>query len=134
MKADREVTPVDVENHSLVLVGTPRGNRLLARLQPRLPIRVEGGAVTVGAERHAGERTAAVFIHPNPENPDRYVVVHTGVSPGALFYTGHLPELVPDYVVFDASGWPSRGRRALLGRAVLDAGFFDREWQVAESP
>jgi hypothetical protein len=131
VKADKEVTEDDIERYSLVLVGTPGGNSLLKRIQEKLPIRVEDGAVLVGQARYKDPTVAASFIHPNPLNPSRYVVVHTGASTEALFYTAHLPGLLPDYVVYDASAWGRKGGRVLEDRQVLTAGFFDKHWKIA---
>jgi hypothetical protein len=130
IEADVEVTDADVAGRSLVVIGTPRGNTLLARIADRLPIRALPGAIEAGGRRFEGERVAAAFIHPNPLNPARYVLVHTGASRAALFYADHLPELLPDWVIYDASSWPEKGGVVLGERAVLAAGFFDREWRI----
>ena len=92
--------------------------------------RAEPGAVVVGEVRHAGATVAAAFVHPNPLAPDRYLLVLTGAGPEALFYVDHLPELLPDYVVFDAASWGEKGGLVLDGRTVLAAGFFDRGWRL----
>ncbi len=132
VKADTDVSDEDLEKHSIVIVGTLSGNRLLARIHDKLPISITDKAVLVGKKRFAGQRVAASFIHPNPLNPDRYVVVHTGVSLQALFHVGHLPDLLPDYIVYDASDWGRKGGLVLDDREVLTAGFFDGDWKVGE--
>jgi hypothetical protein len=71
-----------------------------------------------------------MMVYPNPLNPERYVLVYTGASREALFYADHLPELLPDWVVYDASTWQAKGGVALGDRDVLAAGFFDREWRI----
>jgi hypothetical protein len=102
-------------------------------IQDKLPIRVQGGAVSLGSERFEGPAVAASFIFPNPLNTDRYVVVHTGVSKEALFYAAHLPELLPDYVVYDASPWGRKGGLVLENREVLTAGNFDKHWNPSHA-
>ncbi len=129
-KADTQVTPADIETHSLVIVGTPEGNTLLRKVAPHLPITVQGNAILVGAKRYPGENNAAALIYPNPLNPARYVVVHTAASLRGLFYAAHLPEILPDYIVYDGSTWQRKMGRVLDERPVLDAGFFDKHWQV----
>jgi poly(3-hydroxybutyrate) depolymerase len=135
VEADVEISERDIRDNSLVIVGTARGNSLLARIAGRLPIVAEEGAVVAGGRRFEGDTVAAAFIHPNPLNPDRYVVVHTGASRRALFYANHLPRLLPDWVVYDAAGWQHAGGLVLDGREVLGAGFFDRSWRLpAQKP
>ena len=80
-------------------------------------------------ERYEGDAVAASFIYPNPLNTDRYVVVHTGVTPGAVFYAANLPELLPDYLVYDGTDWAHTGGLVLADRKVLAGGFFDRNWK-----
>ncbi|MCP4679567.1 MAG: prolyl oligopeptidase family serine peptidase [Deltaproteobacteria bacterium] len=128
VKADTEVSEEDLEKHSIVIVGTSAGNKLLARIRDKLPIRIEDGAVSLGKKQFAGQGVAASFIYPNPLNPERYVVVHTGVSLQALFHVGHLPGLLPDYIVYDASDWGRKGGLVLDDRKILTAGFFDSNW------
>jgi poly(3-hydroxybutyrate) depolymerase len=129
--ADAEVTDADIAACSLVLVGTPRGNSLLARMQGAFPIRAVDGAIEAGGKRYEGTTVAAAFIAPNPLNPARYVLVHTGASREALFYSDHLPSLLPDWIVYDAAAWQDKGGSVLDEREALAAGFFDREWKIA---
>jgi predicted esterase len=130
VEADVEISEDDIANRSLVVIGTPSGNSLLARIAGSLPIRASRGAIEAGGRRFEGDRVAAAFICPNPLNPARYVLVYTGASKEALFYADHLPELLPDYVIFDASSWQTKGGVVLGDRSVLAAGFFDREWRI----
>lgn len=132
VKADVEVSREDIETRSLVVVGTFDGNSLLARMARKLPIRVEDGAVIAGAKRYEGQDVAASFVYPNPLNPDRYVLVHTGVTPRAFFRAGHLPQLLPDWLVYDGSNWERSGGLVMKERAILDGGMFDNEWRLKE--
>jgi poly(3-hydroxybutyrate) depolymerase len=130
VKRASEVTAADIETRSLVIIGTPSHNSLLRRIGASLPIRVEGDTIAVGDERFGGSAPAAAFIYPNPINPDRYVVVYTATSLEGLFYTDHLPQTAPDYIVFDGPTWRRKGGRPLIDRPVLTAGFFDKNWNV----
>ncbi|MDJ0761538.1 MAG: alpha/beta hydrolase-fold protein [Myxococcota bacterium] len=133
VKADIEVTEKDIAQYSLVIVGTTAGNRLLAKMRDNLPIRVLEDGIVLGKKQYKGPSTAASFIYPNPLNNSRYVVVHTGVSKEAVFYTAHLPALVPDYVIYDATHWGKKQGLVLGHRQVLDAGFFDTHWQPTKT-
>lgn len=131
VKADVEVSEADLQHYSIVIVGTLAGNRLLQRIHSKLPIQMKNGAITAGEKQFKGSFVAASFIYPNPLNPARYVVVHTGVTNEALFYTAHLPTLLPDYIIYDASEWKTAGGTVLgENRSALLEGFFSEQWQL----
>lgn len=129
--ADTALTPEIVATRSLALIGNPSSNAVLARIADRLPIRFEGNAIVVGAQRHEGPEVGTMFVHPNPENPDRYVLVVAGVTEQGTALATHLPEIVPDWVVFDRGIIPAQGMTLIHGAAYRDAGFFDRNWALA---
>jgi hypothetical protein len=58
------------------------------------------------------------------------VTVYTGVSLEALFYVGHLPDILPDYIVFDGAEMTYKNGRILDSRKILSAGFFDATWSM----
>jgi hypothetical protein len=72
-----------------------------------------------------------VFVAPSPDAADGRVVVVTGTSALGVWRSRFLPDLVPDFVVFDDGIAPARGR-VILGRyaRVLCAGFYDRTGRV----
>ena len=96
---------------------------MLARIQKKLPVDLGKGIVRLDKREFRGENIAVAMIYPNPLNPNRYVVIHSGTAAQAIFYAAHLPELVPDYVIYDASTWPRKGGLVLDDRSVLAAGF-----------
>ncbi len=115
---------------ALFLVG--RDNRVLAELErsSAFPIHVEAGAVTVGQQRFTGKELGAAFVRPNPARPDRYVVVMAGADvPGTLRATS-LPDLLPDFVVWDEKVAPSRGQILLGGGSLRAGGLFTKEWAL----
>ena len=130
VKKAADVTEEDIATHALVIIGTPKNNTLLARIQDALPIRVNGDHIVAGNQTYRGKAPAASFIYPNPLNPERYVVVHTAVSLEGLFYTDHLPEVVPDYIIYDGPTWRRKRERTLVDRQTLAVGFFDKSWQL----
>ena len=115
-------------DHALFLVG--RENRVLAALErtSAFPIHVEAGAVTVGQQRITGKELGAAFVRPNPLRPDRYVVVMAGADVPGTLRAMSLPDLLPDFAVWDEGLAPSRGQ-VLLGAGSLRAGgIFTKEW------
>lgn len=128
---DTEVTDAMMRGAHLALYGSPGDNAVLERIAAQLPIRVENGAVVLASgERFAGNDVGARFIHPNPLAPQRYVLVHTGVTAAAVSRTRNLPDFLPDYVVYDRQTTSSRPRLTAGRNRQLAAGYFDRQWRM----
>ncbi|MCI0363446.1 MAG: hypothetical protein L0219_06155, partial [Phycisphaerales bacterium] len=113
MKPAAKVTRKDIESSNLILFGTPATNAILKRIAGSLPKQL------IEARR---DGASAVFLYPNPENPERYVVVWTarilslpdnGVSAGFIFPVN----LLPDYALV------KEGR-------IVSAGHFDNDWKL----
>lgn len=123
---------------ALFLVG--RGNEVLARLEEAasgagapFPIRVGAATVTVGREAFTGRELGAAFIHPNPLRPSRYVVVVAGADVPGTLRALSLPDLLPDFVVWDERVAPARGQLLLDGAALRAGGFFENDWTLPAS-
>lgn len=131
--AQREALAND---RALFLVG--RGNKVLAALaglttaRP-LPLRVQEGAVTIGAMRVTGREVGAAFVHPNPARSDRYVVVVAGADVEGMLRAMSLPDLLPDFVVWDSAVARGRGQILLGSGTFRAAGFFDKRWALPAS-
>lgn len=111
----------------LFLVG--RNNKVLAALGA-LPIRVESGAVTVGTQRFTGRALGAAFVYPNPQRPDRYVAVVAGADVTGTLRALALPDLLPDWIVWDETIAPARGQLLLGGVPTRSAGLFANDWSL----
>ncbi|MGA2450874.1 MAG: alpha/beta hydrolase-fold protein [Polyangiaceae bacterium] len=134
-------------DRSLFLVGNARSNRIVRELEPQFPIRVDRSDVVLvrqGSDANApvlerlvsassptwASQLGSMFIVPNPARPSRYAVVVEGVSALGTWRSLSLPELLPDYVVFDEAVAPARGG-SVLGAAKLRAGgYFANDWQL----
>jgi predicted esterase len=124
-------------DRALFLVGNAKSNRVVRELEPSLPIRVDGDGLIVGDQRFAAKaggaersQLGAAFIRPNPRRPDRYVVVVEGVGPLGTWRSLSLPDMLPDFVVFDEDVAPASGQ-LLLGAGKLRAGgFFGTDWST----
>ena len=134
LKSDREVAAADIEKFHLLLVGTPKSNLLLSRIQNQLPVRVEGGALVIGDRRFSGEDVGYRLIYPNPLNPHKYVVVCAAVTYKGLEGLGYIPSpnfgwnarvAEPDVVVTDH-------RAHGLYLRYLAGLTFDNHWQLED--
>jgi predicted esterase len=128
--ADRDLSASLDEDHALFLVGTAFDHLLLRQIAPRLPIAAEGDALRVGQRRLQGKELGALFIHPDPRKPTRYVVVLTAPSVPGIYRALSLPELLPDYVVYDSRLAPATGQQVLGAASVVYAGHFGWDWSL----
>lgn len=123
-----EVTPDDIKNFNLILWGDAAANSITARVLPLLPVKWRAEGIDVGARKFSGQTLVAVCIHPNPLNPERYVVLNSGLTfREAHSKTNSLqnPRL-PDWAVIDIATPPDDRQPG----KVLDAGFFGERWEV----
>ncbi|MBX3230106.1 MAG: hypothetical protein KIT84_25265 [Labilithrix sp.] len=119
-------------DRALFLLG--RTNKVLAALGGSFPIRVDGTGVTLGAQTITGREVGAAFIHPNPLRPDRYVVVIAGADVAGMLRARSLPDLLPDYVVWDAALAPAQGQVMLGATPIRAAGLFHNDWTLPQEP
>jgi enterochelin esterase-like enzyme len=128
IKRDVEVTPTDIEDKNLVLYGGPACNTIVAAVSEELPIRFRGNLVQVGTREFAGDDIGVKMIYPNPLNDHRYVLVNAGATPEVVGWIHRLGDPLydplPDYVVFKKSDLEQDRHH------VLEAGFFDWQWQI----
>jgi poly(3-hydroxybutyrate) depolymerase len=118
---------------ALFLVGSARTNAVVRALDARLPVHVDADAVVVGRERYTGRELGAAFVAPNPERADRYVVVVEGVTALGTWRSLSLPDMIPDFVVYDADVAPARGQMILGSGSVRAAGFFTSTWGLPDT-
>ena len=119
-------------DRALFLVGNAKSNQVLRALEGDLPIKIDGDAVTLGGQRITGDEVGAAFIRPNPKRPDRYLVVVEGTSALGTWRSLSLPDLLPDFVVWDKSVAPARGQMLLSAGALLAGGFFKNDWSLPD--
>lgn len=124
-------------DRALFLVGNAKSNRVVRELEPSFPIRIDGDAIVVGDRRVEStdgpadrSQLGAAFIRPNPRRPDRYVVVVEGLGALGTWRSLSLPDMLPDFVVFDADVAPASGQLLLAGGKLRAAGFFGEDWSV----
>lgn len=128
-KTDADVNEQDIQNNHLVLFGDPQSNLILKRIQDQLPIQWTREAIRVGGKTYDAKQHVLTLIYPNPLNPERYVVVNSG-------HTFHEAE----FRGTNALLFPRLGDYAILriqdGQEpeVVEAGFFDENWQLPTSP
>ena len=127
VKADRELTPDDLATHNLILWGDPSSNGVLKKILPQLPLRWDAKSLVFRGKTYPAASHAPILVFPNPLNPQRYVVLNSGIDFRADGYGNNAlqtPKL-PDWAVVDlrtppGPRWPGK---------IVAAGFFDEEWK-----
>jgi hypothetical protein len=79
-----------------------------------------------------GKDLGVAFVHPNPKHPSRYVVVLEGTSALGTFRAIALPELLPDFIVYDDRIALARGQIVLGTATPLAAGLFRSDWSFGK--
>jgi hypothetical protein len=133
---DRDVTPGDKEQFSLLLIGGPDANLVTRQVAPALPFTVAPGAITVDGRTWPVSDAVLQVIYPSPCAANRYVLVAAATSAKGLSYL--KPGLwYPDYgygsTLWD---WVIRdGHRFAVPRedapdpGWVAAGVFDARWR-----
>lgn len=117
---DSQLSDHQRSQNNLLLYGTHATNAVLKRFEGRVPISFDRDSVTVADKTFEGDKVAVFAIFPHPENPDRYVAVHGGVTPDAVTWGSHLDmQLLPDYIAYN-------------GGELLGWGFWDNRWNSQE--
>ena len=115
--SDVALTEQQRTSKNLLVIGTYKTNAILAKFADRLPLKFGEGWLEICGRRFEGRDVTAVAIFPHPENPDRYVAVHGGVTPDAISWGSHLHlGLLPDYIVYSQA-------------EVIDWGFWGNDWR-----
>ena len=115
---------------SVFFVGGPATNSALAPLANELPIQIEAERIVVGKESFEGADTGVAFVAPHPKRPERYVAVVAGLNPIGTLRSIALPELLPDYIVYDRAIAAARGGQVLGKASIRAGGFFTADWRV----
>ncbi len=114
---DNELSEDQLRGSNLILYGTFESNSVMKRFEGELPVEFDGKVIRIGGRTYAGDQTTVFAILPHPENPNRYVAVHGGVTVDAITYGSHIDlGLLPDYIVYS-------------GGQVLDWGFWGNDWK-----
>ena len=140
VKDDTALTPDDLRNKHLILWGDFSSNAVLRNLatlplpngdhsrQPLgIPCQWNAETLQFRGKQYDAAHHVPVFIFPNPRNPGNYIVVNSGPTfrEEALLNNSDQTPKLPDWAIIDlrtppGPKWPG---------FVVDAGFFDEQWQ-----
>lgn len=131
---DTALTAADIRDKNLVLFGDPGSNAVLRRLLPKLPLRWTKDTIILAGKTFSAHDHLPTLIFPNPENPQRYVVLNIGFTFSRADMDGsnsqQYPHL-PDYAVLRIAPDAYTDDRS---KNTELAGFFDENWQAPRLP
>ncbi len=132
IKDDKDVTEKDGATRNLILFGDPGSNSWIAKALPHLPITWSQDALKLGDHEHSATDHVPAMIAPSPFTSwqKHYVVLNSGHT----FRETELAKL--NYLLFPRWGdWavlhidPSRPASEPPEEKVIQAGYFDEQWQ-----
>ena len=126
---DIDLTPEQIASYNLVCFGDFNSNRFLASIAPGLPIQWTDTKIVVGEQTFDPSRHAPLFVYPNPQAPDHYVVVNSGITFRQFSNNSNARQIamLPDWAIVDVNQ-PSD--QIFPGRVVA-ADFFNESWQLS---
>ena len=130
VKNDTDISTEDIRSANLILFGDPQSNAVLEKIVKQLPLTWDAEELTIGGNKHDAKFHAPVMIHPNPLNPERYIVINSGFTYREYDYLNNARQVpkLPDWAIIDVRTspgprWPGK---------IVGADFFDEEWNVKE--
>ena len=130
---DRDVTEEHIQKCHLVCFGDFSSNRFLFRIAEGLPIQWTRDQLQVGTQSFDPSSHAPVFCYPNPLNPNRYVVVNSGMTFREFSNVSNSRQIamLPDWAVLDITTEDD----SIYAGSIRAQGFFDESWQLpTDSP
>ena len=118
---DKDLTAADIAKYHVILFGDPGSNRWIAKVNGKLPVHWTRESVSMGDKKYSAAENFPAMIYPNPLNPQRYVVINTGMTFEERGYRGDygMP-MLGDYAILKANGTDTP--------EVVAAGLFDEQW------
>jgi hypothetical protein len=140
VKADVDVTEEDIQNYNLLLLGDPRHNQVIQRIQKGIPVQINGSHIRT-SDGHSWPFQGAILglLHYNPLAPHRLIYWIAAdrtedYGPGTISPKHTLTDIQSSYTVPAADFM-------ILGASqteILAARRFDSRWRwepgYAESP
>lgn len=124
---DTQVDAAMMANQNVILFGDASSNQVIARLLPKLPLQWTNDKISIGDNQVTRAGHVPVMIYPNPESPERYVVINSGFTFREYDYLNNARQTpkLPDWAFLDVT----EGSTFRDPGKVIAAGFFDESWQ-----
>ena len=131
---DSELTDADAARYSLLLIGGPEANAYTRRIEHSLPLRLSREAVAIGGRSFPVSDGRVELIHPNPLNPESYVLVVAATSVTAMRAWPPLDvrNVTYDFAIEDGHV-AAAGQKADRTQLWVAGGWLNRRWEVADN-
>jgi len=128
---DVDVTPADMKQYSLFLIGGPKENRVSKLVLEKIPFHVDSGGVVIDGKTLQAKDAVLNAIYPNPFNAERYINIVAATSGAGLsFYDPNRRDLFEyDYYVADGK-LPNYAAGAKNEKIMVASGFFNHNWKL----
>lgn len=121
---DSDLTTKMIQERDLVLIGTPKSNSILRKIESVLPIKVSGENIIIaGGEKIEKDESGVSFKYPNPLNPKRMIWVVTAPLYENIRF---VPKEQFDYVIYKVQDYNLKSDRI----RELAQGKFNDKWQL----
>ena len=128
IKHDKDITKEDIENNSLLLIGTPKTNLVFKKFAKQLPVNVTDNSVNIGKKTVNDDNLSFYAIFPNPCNSNNYIGIIGSNNLSTITIGVEDPEDdifndVANYGWYDYSIWKSSSLK------IVSSGYFNLNWE-----
>lgn len=127
---DRDLTDDQLRDRNLILFGDPGSNAVLARIVKSLPLRWTRDEIELQGKSWSTKDHAVVLVYPNPDNPEKYVVINSGMTTRESDFKGTNALLFPKLGDYAVIRFESKNNNWV--ETVESAGIFNSHWEFAE--
>jgi hypothetical protein len=121
---DEEALKKDLSQNSVIVYGTPEGNRWLSKFFSEIPVKLERDRITLQKKAFSGNDLRFISLWANPENKKRAVLIYTAQKADDIIGINRVPSGQTQFVIAQ-------------NKQILESGFYKREngrWIVTDIP
>jgi hypothetical protein len=126
---DTALTEDDIKTCNLICFGDLTSNQYLRAIATQLPIKWTRDELKIGSQTFNPSVHAAAFCFPNPRNPERYVVVNSGMTFREFSNVSNSRQIamLPDWAIMKVS---DEFNDEIFAGEIVAKGFFSEQWTV----
>lgn len=128
--SDADLTEELIAGRNLILFGDPGSNRVLAQVLEQLPVQWTREGITVAGQTYSPATHGLALIYPNPLNPQRYVVINSGMTTHEGDFKGSNAWLFPK--LGDAAVLKFEKSKDGYAETTMWATLFDTAWKLPQ--